>query len=1032
MRINLSALFIKRPIMTLLVMATILFFGILSYQALPVSDLPNVDYPTIQVTASYPGADPSTMANSVTVPLEKKFTTVQDLISISSTTNTGSTTIVLQFTLDRSIDAAAQDVQSAINQASEQLPQNLPYAPTYTKVNPSDTPILFLVLSSATMPLGSLYDYADTVVAQRLNIVPGVSQVLVYGYPYAVRVQLDPQKLAAKGLGLFEVGNIIKSQNAYIPTGTVFGGRNEFTIDVDGQISQASGYNPMILKVDDNGGITRLQDVGQALDSIQEDKFYAHYVSKDKNVAAVVLAIQKQPGANALTIIDQINTILPRLETELPGSVSMDRFFDKSEFIHESVADVQMTVLVAFILVVIIIFLYLGRPMNTLIPTLALPMSIVGTFIFMYLFNFTIDILSLLAISLSIGFLVDDAIVVLENIVRHVEMGETPMQAALNGSKEISFTVLSMTLCLISVFIPMLFMSGIVGKIFFEFAVTIVTAVLISGVISLSLTPMLCSRLVPPHHGEGNKTRVEKMSEKLNDAMVRKYSKGLEWVLGHRLLIVLVGIISVVAAVAFFQRLPKDLFPPDDLGLIQGLTQSKDGTSTFQMIEYQKTINEMIRDNPAIDGIISVGAYPTDNQGVLYIHLKPYQQRPPILDMIHSLYAKLYDIPGVKTFLKTVPLIDLQVGTTATTGDYQYTLQSIDPDALYSSAVTFYQKMQKLPGFSQVYSDLQVNQPQLRMNIQRDKASLLGITASDIENALSIAFANFNLSPINMPDNQYYVITEVLPKFYRDPSQLAQIYVRSQSGDMVPLNEIVTMKEDLGPLTINHIDGIPSVTISFNISQALNQAIAAINQLAAETLPPSITGSVQGTADVFQASFADMTFLLMITIFVIYVILGILYENFFHPITVMTSLPPAALGGLFTLFITQNTLSMYALVGVILLLGIVLKNGIILVDFANESIEKGMNPHDAVKHACLTRFRPILMTTISALMGALPIALGVGGLTAQSRRPLGLVIVGGLIFSQLMTLFLTPVVYLYLQRLKERIYDHKKPDQGLG
>lgn len=1024
MKINISEIFIRRPIMTLLVMAAILFFGILSYQALPVSDMPNVEYPTIQVTASYPGADPNTMTNSVTVPLEKKFTTVQELVSMASTTNLGSTTIVLQFTLDRSIDAAAQDVQAAINQASQQLPQNLPYAPTYTKVNPSDTPILFLAVMTETLPLGDLYDYANTVLAQQINIVPGVSQVIVYGYPYAVRVQVDPQKLAAKGLGLFEVGQIIQSQNPYIPVGTVFGGRTEYTIDVDGQIAKAEGYNPIILK-NDNGAITRLQDVGQAIDSTQEDKFYAHFVSEKKNVAAIIVAVQKQPGANALTIIDHINTMMPKLMKELPGSVEVVRFFDKSEFILESVADVQFTVLVAFILVVIIIFLYLGRPMNTLIPTLALPMSIVGTFIFMYLFNFSLDILSLLAISLSIGFLVDDAIVVLENIVRHVEMGETPMQAALNGSREICFTVLSMTLCLVSVFIPMLFMGGIVGKIFFEFAVTIVTAVMISGVISLSLTPMLCSRLVPTKHSAEKKTRVEKLSENLNDFLVKKYEKSLHWILGRKILIVLVGICAVAAGIILFQQLPKDLFPPDDLGLIQGLTQNKDGTSTFQTIENQKVLTSMIRDNPNIEFIHSVGAYPVDNQGLLYIRLKPYKKRLPMPQMIRSLYAQLYELPGVRTFLKSVPLINLQVGATTISGDYQYTLQSLNPNDLYSNAVTFYQRLQKTPGFLQVYSDLQVNQPQLRMHIQRDKASLLGITAADIENALSNAFADYNLSPINEPENQYYVIMEVLPKFYSDPSKLSQIYIRSNSGYMVPLNEIVTMVEDVGPLTINHINALPSVTISFNLSIPLDRAITALNQLAAEVLPETVTASVQGTASVFQSSFADMTFLLMITFFVIYIILGILYENFFHPITVMTSLPPAALGGLITLMITNNTLSMYALVGIILLLGIVLKNGIILIDFANQGIEHGQKPEDAILHAATTRFRPILMTTVSALMGAVPIALGVGGLTAQSRRPLGLVIVGGLIFSQLLTLYLTPVVYLYLQKLKEKVFDKK-------
>jgi HAE1 family hydrophobic/amphiphilic exporter-1 len=1025
---NPSRIFIVRPIMTILVMAAILFFGVLSYKALPVSDLPSVQYPTIQVTASYPGANPTIMANNVTSPLEKQFTTVQGIESISSTSTTGSTTIVIQFNLDRNIDGAAADVQAAINAASQQLPQDLPYAPTYQKVNPADTPILYLALTSSTMTLADLYTYSDNIIGVPLSLIEGVSQVVTYGQPFAVRLQVDPQRLAAKNIGIDQFASSIQQHNANIPTGTIFGGRTEYTIDVDGQIDQGSQYAPLIIKYQD-GNIVRVSDVGTAFNSLQNDKFYAHYLTPDSDTPSVVLAIQKQPTGNALRIIEQVKSMLPKLQKELPASVELHNIFDKSEFIIESVHDVQITVAVAFVFVVIIIFLYLGRLINTLIPVLALPMSVIGTFTVMHMLGFSIDILSLLAISLSIGFLVDDAVVVLENIVRHVELGMPPMEAALTGAKEIGFTIVSMTTCLISVFIPMLFMSGIVGRLFFEFAVTIVTAVLISGFISLSLTPMLCAILVPPHHEASKKTRMEVLSEKFNAYLVRHYEKSLKWVLRRRFLILIGGALSLVATLFIFQKLPKDFFPPDDLSFVQGFTQGRDGTSPFQLIDYLRTLNEIVKKNPAVENFLSIGPYPQDNQGLLFIRLKPYGERPPIQKVIREIYKELYMVPGTQNFLKAMPLINLQVGTTTSTGDYQYTLQSLNPKDLYKFGNELYQKMQNLHGFSQVSSDLHILQPQLQMTIQRDKASLLNINATDIENALQFAFADSNLSPINEPENQYYVIMEVQPQFYNKPSDLSQLYVRSSSnGDLTPLSEIVTITETTGPLSVNHVNTLPSVTISFNlVGVPLSSAMKTLEQTAREILPPTVTGSAQGSASIFASSFADMTTLLFITIFVIYIILGILYENFFHPITVMTTLPPAALGGLLSLLITGSTLNIYAFVGIILLLGIVLKNGIILVDFANESILKeNKTPDEAILHACITRFRPILMTTLAALMGGLPIALAIGGQTAASRRSLGYVVVGGLLFSQILTLYLTPVVYTYLEALREKISKKKK------
>jgi HAE1 family hydrophobic/amphiphilic exporter-1 len=1023
---NLSGIFIERPIMTILVMAAILFFGAFAYKKLPVSNLPDVDYPTIQVSASYPGADPTTMANTVTGPLERKFTTIQGIQTITSTSNTGSTTIVLQFNLDKSIDLAAIDVQSSINQAQQQLPQNLPYQPYYTKVNPTASPILYLALTSSTMTQQDLYDYGYSILAQRLNIVDGVSQVQVYGEPYAVRLQLNPQKMAAVGIGFPDFAQTIQAANVYIPTGVLYGPKREFTIDCSGQIYDAKDYGPLIVK-NNQGAITRVSDLGRPLNSLQNDKFYLHYLTPQSDDQTVVLGIQKQSGYNTIAVIQSIYELLPTLAKELPGSVNLITMFDQSQYILESVHDVQLTLFIAFLLVVFVVFVYLGRLINTLIPTLAIPMSIMGTFIVMMLCNYSVDILSLLALTLAIGFLVDDAIVVLENIARHVEMGKSRWEATLEGSKEICFTILSMTLCLGSVFIPMIFMGGIIGRLFSEFAMVILVSVLISGFISLSLTPMLCSRLIATHTPDHVKGRVELFSERLNEFLVSYYRRGLEVILNHKKSTLAGGVLSVLLTVYLLGILPKNFLPPDDMGFVQGFTLSQDGTSPFLMIDYQTKLSKMMQPEPAVESIISMASESVDNQGIFFLRLKPWGERPPILDLIAELRKKLSVIPGLQVFMKPMPLLNLQIGTSTAQGDYQYTLQSLDGNDLYKYAPVLIQRMQTLPGFIGVTSDLHVTEPQLQIEILRDKASVLDVSASEIENTLNWAFADTNLSPINEPANQYYVIMETLPKYYKDPGKLSQLYVRSSTGQMIPITAVTQMKESVGPLAVNHLDGLPSVTITFSLGDIpLSTALDNLQKLADEVLPASISKSVQGTGSVFQESFADLNVLLMITIFVIYVILGILYENFFHPITVMSTLPPAALGGLLSLIITGNPLSLYSFIGIILLLGIVMKNGIIMIDFANEAMSKeGKNPHDAIVHACLTRFRPILMTTVSALMGAVPLALGIGGSTAQSRRPLGYVIVGGLLFSQVLTLFLTPVIFLYLEALKRRIFKER-------
>ena len=1023
---NLSALFIKRSVMTTLVMVAIAFFGVLAYRGLSVSDLPDVDYPTIQVSVDYPGASPETIANTVVVPLEQQFTTISGIKSISSTSYTGSATIVLQFELNKLIDLAAPDVQAAINAASPQLPQDLPYAPTYSKVNPTSTPILFFVLHSATMTQGDLYDYAHSVIGERINIIEGVSQVQTYGEPFAVRVQVNPQKLTARGIGISQIGTAIQNANVYLPVGTLFGRKKEFTIDVKGQMDKGEEYNPLVMKTD-QGAITRLQDIGQAFDSVHDDKIYVKFFKDAVAQGCVGLGVQKQPGANTLATIERINAILPNLERSLPGSVTFYRMYDQSEYITDSVDDVKFTLSVAMLLVIIVIFLYLGKFIDTFIPAIAIPMSMLGTFIVMFFLGYTIDILSLLAITLSIGFLVDDAIVVLENIVRHVEEGKKPLEAAMIGSKEISFTILSMTLCLCTVFIPLVFMEGIVGRILHEFAVTIVTAVAISGFISLTLTPLLCSRLIPPQK-EKEKTKVALFSEKFNHKLVSWYKPSLEWALHHRKMMALAGVLSFLLTLYLAIAIPKDFIPGDDIGFVEAFTVAADGTSPFRLADYQDELAKIAAHNPSVESVIAIGGNPQDNEGIMYIRLTDIHKRPPMSQVVAELSKHMNTAIGAQVFLRPVPLINLQVGTTTTKADYQFTMQSLRAEDLYQYAPIMEEKIKSLKGFSQVNSDLDITQPQLKVDILRDKASMLGISAFEIENSLNLAFADSNLSPINDPQNLYYVIMEVLPHYYRDPSKLSQLWLNSASGQLVPLSAIVKMKESLGPLTVNHFDSMPAATVSFNIDGIpLGTGLKNLEKLAKETLPPTVTGSLQGSASVFRSSFANIQFLLLITFFIIYVILGILYEDFFPPFTVMSTLPPAALGGFLSLVLLRETLSLYAVVGVIMLLGIVMKNGIIMIDFANERREKeGMSIHDAIVTACTIRFRPILMTTFSALMGAVPIALGMGGTAAASRKPLGIVIVGGLIVSQVLTLYLTPVTYTYMEALRTKIEKKRK------
>jgi len=1019
---NLSEPFIKRPVMTVLVMASILFFGIMAYRALPVSDLPNVDMPTIQVSVNYPGANPDTMANAVTTPLEQQFMTIEGIQSIFSNSSTSTSTIVLQFSLDRNIDAASTDVQAAISRAQPNLPANLPNQPTYQKVNPAATPILYYAITSPNMTLSQLYDYGNTFIGERISMIEGVGQVITYGSAYAVRVQIDPEKLAAKNIGLDQVTASIQETNVNLPLGTLNGQRDDFTITVDGQIMRAPGYSELVIK-NQNGDLVKIKDVGRALDSVQDDKFFQHYVTHESDSECIVLAIQRLPGMNTVKIVQGIDATMKILKPQLPSSLKIETIYNQADSITEGVNDVKLTLFVAFLLVVTVIYLSLGKALNTVIPSLSLPLSVLGTFAVMFLLGYSIDILSLLAITLSIGFLVDDAIVVLENIVRHVQMGESPKEAALKGSQEISITVLSMTLCLTAAFIPMLFLGGVVGKLFREFAVTIIVAVLISGFVSLSLVPMLCSRFVKPYSEGEKKTRMERISDAVNERMKKMYEPCLHWAMNHRLVMLAVGALSIVLSVLLFIAVPKDFLPPDDIGFLQGYTLARDGTSPYLMDKYHKKINDIAIKDPNIEAIISVSSYSNANEGIVFLRLKPFKDRVPMDQVSKELSTKLQNIPGINVYLSPLPLINLQVGTTAQ-ALYQYSLTSIDRKTLYDYAPKLLAKMKNNPHFTAVSSDLRIHQPQWELHILRDKASNFNVNAEAIENYFQYAYSDNKISQINAQINQYDVLIETLPQFYRDPTVFPKLYVRSTTNALVPLSEVLQSTQTVGPLTVNHVNGLSSVGISFNLGDdvPLGTALNTLNDLTKNERPTQVFGQVIGTADIFKSSFASLNFLLILAFFAIYIVLGILYESFIHPLTVMSALPPVLLGGLLTLYVFHATLSLYSFVGLILLIGIVLKNGIMMVDFAIAAVEKeGKSAYDAIIEASLIRFRPILMTTICALMGAVPIAIGVGGAMAQTRISLGLCIVGGLIISQMLTLLLTPVLYYYFEMLQEKI-----------
>ncbi|MDD5348833.1 MAG: efflux RND transporter permease subunit [Chthoniobacteraceae bacterium] len=1026
---SLSDPFIKRPVMTMMCTLCIVVFGILGFLRLPVNDLPAVDFPVISVSVNYPGASPDTMARNVATPLERQFMQIPGLALVTSQSAQGNTSITLQFDLSKSVDAAATDVQAAINQATSSLPLDLPAPPVFTKFNPNDRPVINLAMTSASLTQGQLYDYASSQVAQRISILPGVAKVDIYGSKAAVRVKVDPSRLSSLGLTVEDLSKAIQAGTSYQGAGQFDGSGRTFLLQPQGQLEDAASYGSLIIG-NKEGSPIYLRDVAEVTDSVQDERMSRHFWMRGGSAAEtnVVLAVSRQSGANAVATAQGVKDLLPLFHRELPGSIQLVPMMDRSITIVNSVNDVKETLLIAFALVVIVIFLFLGRATDTLIPVVALPMSMLITFLAMYLLGYSIDNLSLLALTLSIGFLVDDAIVFLENAVRRMEAGETALEAAFHGAKEISFTILSMTLSLAAVFLPMVFMPGLIGRTFQEFAITIIIAIISSGIVSLTLTPLMCARMLARHES-GKKTWLELHTQAILGKIIAAYGRSLHFFLRHKWISALAWVACMAGTVILFKAVPKSFLPVGDSGTIRATFMAQEGSSPERMRDYQYAVDKILRENPyvALSYTLSglTGRLPSP-QARIQAYLLPANERPSIDVVMAQLAAKIYEIPGILPRMQADPVLQISTGATSTSqGKFAYALSGINPAEVNAAAGKLMEKLRTYPGFLYVDSDLKTQTPNLQIDILREPAATYGVSAQAILTALSSAYAQNYVYLIKKSTDQYQVIMEVSDSWRTKPDNLEKLYVKANDGTtLVPLKAVARWKEVVGPQSVNHINQFPSVTVFFSLAPGavLGDATKFIEAAAAEVLPSSIHGSLQGEALVFKETITSLSILMIFAVFAMYIILGILYESYVHPLTVLSALPVATIGGLATLFLFNKEASLYAFVGMFLLVGIVKKNGIMMIDFALQRMADGLNRVDAVHEASVERFRPIVMTTFAALMGAVPLALGMGA-DGSSRQPLGLIIVGGLIVSQLVTLYITPALFLYFEAFQERVLD---------